>query len=109
MQTSKTKGEKMKNYIRILAIALVGALMLSACGKTDEDKRKEAAAAAAAEAAKPVPLPAAVADKATWQKYLANVVTRNMQGVKSTSPFMYFVPAGDSQDVQDMRNNQQNN
>ena len=99
----------MKNYIRILALALVGALVLSACGKSDEQVRKEAEAAAAAEAAKPVPLPAAGADKAAWQKYLANVVTRNMQGVKSTNPFMYFVPAGDSQDVQDARNNQMNN
>jgi hypothetical protein len=99
----------MKNYIRILSLALVGALMLSACGKSDEQVRKEAEAAAAAEAAKPVPLPAAGSEKAAWQKYLANVVTRNMQGVKTTSPFMYFVPAGDSQDVQDMRSNQQNN
>jgi hypothetical protein len=99
----------MKNYIRILALALVGALVLSACGKSDEQVRKEAEAAAAAEAAKPVPLPAAGADKAAWQKYLANVVTRNMQGVKTTSPFMYFVPAGDGQDVQDARNNQMNN
>lgn len=99
----------MKNYIRILAVALLGALMLTACGKSDEQKRKEAADAAAAEAAKPVPLPAPNADKATWQRYLSNVVTRNMQGVKTTSPFMYFVPAGDSQDVQDMRNNQMNN
>ena len=99
----------MKNYIRILALALLGTLLLTACGKSDEEKRKEADAAAAAEAAKPVPVPAANADKATWQKYLANVVTRNMQGVKSNNPFMYFVPAGDSQDVQDARNNQMNN
>ena len=73
----------MKNYIRILALALVGALVLSACGKSDEQVRKEAEAAAAAEAAKPVPLPAAGADKAAWQKYLANVVTRNMQATSA--------------------------
>ncbi len=99
----------MKKYIRILTLALTGALALSACGPSDEDKQKAAEAAAAAEAAKPVPVPAATADKATWQKYLQNVVIRNMQGVKSNSPFMYYVPAGDAQDVQDARTSQMNN
>jgi hypothetical protein len=99
----------MKNYTRILVLALVGTLALSACGPSDEDKQKAAEAAAAAEAAKPVPVPAPTADKATWQKYLSNVVMRNMQGVKSNNPFMYYVPAGDGQDVQDARNSQMNN
>ncbi|MEP6483579.1 MAG: hypothetical protein ABJB01_03950 [Rudaea sp.] len=99
----------MKKYLRILVLSLAGALVLSACGPTDEDKQKAAAAAAAAEAAKPVPVPAPTADKTTWQKYLSNVVTRNMQGVKSNNPFMYYVPAGDAQDVQDARNSQLNN
>ena len=98
----------MKNYIRILALAMFAALALCACGQSDADKAKAAEAAAAAEAAKPVPLPAANADKAAWQKYLSNVVTRNMQGVKTNSPFMYYVPAGDSADVLDARNNQLN-
>ncbi len=99
----------MKKYIRIFILALTGALVLSACGPTDEDKQKAAEAAAAAEAAKPVPVPAPTADKGTWQKYLSNVVMRNMQGVKSNSPFMYYVPAGDGQDMVDARNSQQNN
>jgi hypothetical protein len=98
----------MKNYIRILALALFAALALCACGQSDEEKAKAAEAAAAAEAAKPVPLPATNADKAAWQRYLSNVVTRNMQGVKTNSPFMYYVPAGDSADILDARNNQLN-
>jgi hypothetical protein len=98
----------MKNYIRILALALFAALALCACGQSDEEKQKAAEAAAAAEAAKPVPVPAPTADKAAWQKYLTNVVTRNMQGVKTNSPFMYYVPAGDSSDILDARNNQLN-
>ena len=99
----------MKKYLRILILSLVTAFVLSACGPTDEDRQKAAAAAAAAEAAKPVPVPATTADKATWQKYLSNVVTRNMQGVKSNNPFMYYVPAGDSQDMVDARDSQINN
>jgi hypothetical protein len=99
----------MKNRIRILFLALASVLMLAACGPSDEDKAKAAADAAAAEAAKPVPLPAAGADDAAWQKYLVSVVTRNMQGVKTNHPFMYYVPAGDSQEAQDARKSQLDN
>ncbi|HTI96874.1 MAG TPA: hypothetical protein VL425_10245 [Rudaea sp.] len=99
----------MKNRIRILFLALASMLMLAACGPSDEDKAKAAADAAAAEAAKPVPLPAAGADDAAWQKYLVSVVTHNMQGVKTNHPFMYYVPAGDSQEAQDARKSQLDN
>ena len=99
----------MKNRIRILFLALASVFMLAACGPSDEDKAKAAADAAAAEAAKPVPLPAAGADDTAWQKYLVSVVTRNMQGVKTNHPFMYYVPAGDSQEAQDARKSQLDN
>lgn len=84
----------MKNYLRILMLALAGALLLSACGPSEADKEKAAEAAAAAEAAKPVPAPAPTADKAAWQNYLVAVVRQNMQGVKTNHPFMYYIPAG---------------
>jgi len=99
----------MKNYLRILFLALAGVLALSACGPSDEEKQKAAAAAAEAEAMKPVPLPAPGADKASWQKYLVSVVKHNMQGVKSNQPYMYFVPSGDAQDGQDARQSQLDN
>ncbi|MDR3385501.1 MAG: hypothetical protein P4L92_00495 [Rudaea sp.] len=99
----------MKNYLRILMLALVGTLALSACGPSEEDKQKAAEAAAAAEAAKPVPAPAADADKTAWQKYLSKTVTQNMQGVKSNHPYMYFIPNGDGTDAQDARKNQLDN
>ncbi|HSN00857.1 MAG TPA: hypothetical protein VLS52_07625 [Rudaea sp.] len=99
----------MKNQIRILFLALAGVFMLAACGPSDEDKQKAAEAAAQAAANAPVPLPAAGADDAAWQKYLVSVVTRNMQGVKTNHPFMYYVPAGDSQEAQDARKSQLDN
>jgi hypothetical protein len=99
----------MKKYLRILMLALVGTLALSACGPSEEDKRKAADAAAAAELAKPVPVPAATADKAAWQKYLVAVVKQNMKDVKTNHPYMYFIPSGDAQDVQDARKNQLDN
>jgi hypothetical protein len=99
----------MKNYLRILMLALTGTLALSACGPSEEDKQKAAEAAAAAEAAKPVPAPAATADKVAWQKYLSRTVTQNMQGVKSSHPYMYFIPNGDGTDALDARKNQLDN
>ncbi|MHB8448203.1 MAG: hypothetical protein ACYC7G_00690 [Rudaea sp.] len=99
----------MNKYIRTLSFALCSALLLAACGPSDEDKQKAAEAAAQVAANAPVPLPAPGADDAAWQKYLVSVVTRNMQGVKTNHPFMYYVPAGDTQAAQDARKSQLDN
>jgi len=99
----------MNKYIRILFPMVFGALALTACGPSDEEKQKAAAEAAAAEARKPVPMPANPADTAAWKNYLSRVVMNNMQGVKTNTPFMYFVPAGDSADMQDQRHSQLDN
>jgi hypothetical protein len=58
---------------------------------------------------KTVPVPAATADKAAWKTYLVSIVRQNMHGVKSNSPYMYFVPGGDEQAVQDDRESQLQN
>jgi len=99
----------MKNYVRILFLALVGVLALSACGPSEEEKAKAASDAAVAEMMKPVSPPAPDADKAAWQKYLVVVVKQNMRGVKTNQPYMYFVPKGDAPDVQDARKSQLDN
>lgn len=96
----------MNKFIRILFLGVFATLTLAACGPSDEEKAKAEAEAAAAEARKPVPMPASATDTAAWRNYLGRVVMNNMQGVKTNSPFMYFVPAGDSADVQDQRNRQ---
>jgi hypothetical protein len=96
----------MKNAFRMLSFALCTVLLLAACGPSDEDKANAAAAAAAAEAAKPVPLPPAGSDDAAWQKYLVSVVTRNMQGVKTNRPYMYYVPAGEDLAAEEARGRQ---
>lgn len=44
-----------------------------------------------------------------WKKYLVSVVTANMQGVKSTRPYMYFVPGGNDDGAQLDRQNQLDN
>jgi hypothetical protein len=99
----------MNQWLRMFAIAAIAALTLIACGPSEEEKEKAAAEAAAAEARKLVPMPTNPADTQAWRNYLGRVVMNNMQGVKTNTPFMYFVPAGDSPEVQDQRKNQADN
>ena len=91
----------MNKIFRTVMLVLFTSVLLAACGQSDEEKQAAADAAAKAAANAPVPLPAAGADDAAWQKYLVSVVTRNMQGVKTNHPFMYYVPAGDSMAAED--------
>jgi len=99
----------MKKYIRAAVLAAAALLVLSACGQSDEEKAKAAAEAAAAEAAKPVPMPTDPSNKSAWQQYLVKIVMRNMQGVKTNHPFMYYVPGGDGPDQVSSRQDQLGN
>lgn len=87
------------------ALAGVMALVLGAC---DQQKSAEPAATTPAATAA-VAMPAAGSDAAAWKKYLADVVMKNMQGVKTNRPYMYFVPAGDDGKAQLDRSNQLDN
>jgi len=97
----------MRKILSIAAFACVATFALSACDNGDKAKQDAAAAAAAAA---PAVLPApATGDKEQWKKYLISVVTANMQGVKSTHPYMYFVPGGDDDAAKGDRANQLEN
>jgi hypothetical protein len=93
----------MRKFLSIVALGLLGSLALSAC-----NKEQEAAKPAEAVVAE-VKMPTDAADTAAWKKYLVDVVKRNMQGVTSRTPYMYFVPAGDDTANQDARINQLDN
>jgi hypothetical protein len=99
----------MNKFIRILFPTALAVLALTGCGPSEEEKAKAAEAAAQAERLRPVPMPTDATDKKAWQTYLGKVVMNNMQGVKTNQPYMYFVPAGDAQDVQDARKSQLDN
>jgi len=107
----------MKNAIRTLILAGAAAFTLAACGPSEADKEKAEAAAAqqqriAAETAALV-LPTDITNKAAWQKYLSAQVTKfmreNQAAVKTSHPYMYYVPPGDDADAQAARQNQLNN
>ncbi|MEO8011026.1 MAG: hypothetical protein ABI650_05225, partial [Dokdonella sp.] len=78
-----------RKFFALIAAAAVMSIALGAC---DSQKAVDAPAAAVATAA--VALPSDPNDASAWKNYLADVVMKNMQGVKSTRPYMYFVPGG---------------
>lgn len=94
-------------YKNLAGAALAGALAL-VLGACDQQKATDSAATTPAATAA-VAMPAAGSDAAAWKKYLADVVMKNMQGVKTNRPYMYFVPAGDDGKAQLDRSNQLDN
>lgn len=87
----------------ILVSACAMAIALSACNK------QEAEEAPVEQAAEVVSVPAPGSEPAAWKKYLAAVVMQNMQGVKTSRPYMYFVPSGDDGKAEMDRSNQLDN
>ena len=82
----------MRKLALYAAVALIGALSLSACQKQ---------AGQTAPQAQQVARPTSPTDTAGWKAYLVQVVTKNMQGMTANQPYMYYVPAGtDDADVQ---------
>ncbi|MGB4859876.1 MAG: hypothetical protein WBP11_11185 [Dokdonella sp.] len=93
-------------FLLILAF-VVAPFALVAC-----DKSKDAASGdeSAAEAAAPAAvMPTDPNDTAGWKKYLGEVVMKNMEGVKSNRPYMYYVPSGEDDKAMGDRANQLEN
>lgn len=96
----------MRNPTSLLILVLAAAFALGAC---NQGQQPAADQAAAEQKPQVLPVPTNPADKAAWKQYLVSVVTANMQGVKSTRPYMYFVPAGDDDTTKADRQNQLDN
>lgn len=92
----------MRKTLITISFMCVALFALGGCNKEDK-AAQDAAAVAPAEV---VTMPAAPGDKAAWKKYLISVVTDNMQDVKTTHPYMYFVPQGDDDAAKADRENQ---
>lgn len=90
----------MRKLMQAALLGLLSVLVLAAC-----DKKEEEVAPVAVE----VKMPTTAGDRAGWKAYLVDVVKRNMAGVTSSRPYMYFVPAGEDQAAQDERINQLEN
>jgi len=91
----------MRKFMQAALLGLVSTLALTACEKKEE--------AAPAPVAVEVKMPTNATDRNAWKAYLVDLVKRNMAGVTSNRPYMYFVPGGDDQAAQDDRINQLQN
>ena len=84
----------MKNLFRVAILLTLPLFAISAC------KKEEAAQPAAAAAVAPVTMPTDPNDTAAWKNYLVSVAKQNMEGVRQR-PYMYYIPAGDTPEIQD--------
>ena len=91
----------------LLILAFVATpFALVACDKNKDSAAADAPAAAAIES---VPMPTDANDTKAWQTYLAAEVMKNMEGVKTNRPYMYYIPAGsDDKAVTDRANQLEN-
>lgn len=95
----------MKNMIAVLML-MAGTALLVGCGdKAADQGAKSTAPAAAATVQLQVP-PAS--DERAWKLYLSNVVKQHMEGIRS-SPYMYYLPAADSEEFEEQFNRQRDN
>ncbi|MBS0589275.1 MAG: hypothetical protein JSR65_01390 [Proteobacteria bacterium] len=93
----------MKKYAFRTILALSAALLLVACGPSEEEKAKVAEAAAKADAmakeTAALVMPKDTIDKAAWAPYFKAVVTKflrdNAATVKTNHPYVYYIPGGD--------------
>ncbi len=92
----------MRKTLITIGFMCVATFALGGCNKNDQ-AAQEAAVEAPVEV---VTMPANATDKTAWKKYLVSVVTANMEGVKTTHPYMYFVPQGEDDAAKSDRGNQ---
>jgi len=85
----------MRKFAFIIALALTATFALSACNKGQQTD---------VQAAQPAKLgkPTSQTDIKAWQAYLTQIIRDHMRGIQN-SPYVYFVPAGDTPDDQAAR------
>jgi hypothetical protein len=83
----------MRKFALLAAVALAAALTLSACGKHEDEQ--QAASAQAAQATRPTDK----SDAEGWNKYLVQLLQKNLQGMSASQPYAYLVTAGDTDEA----------
>ena len=85
----------MRKFAFAVALALTATFALSACNKSQQTDPQAAQPAQ-------VSKPSSATDIKGWQAYLTQIIQAHMQGIQN-SPYVYFVPAGDTPDDQAAR------
>ena len=83
----------MRKFALLAAVALAAALTLSACGKHEDEQ--QAASAQAAQVTRPTDKN----DAEGWNKYLVQLLQKNLQGMSASQPYAYLVTAGDTDEA----------
>lgn len=82
----------MRKLILVAAVALMGCLILSGCGKKQDDQQ-------ASEQTQKVARPTDMNDAKAWNAYLVQLLNSNLEGMKANQPYAYMVKAGDGADI----------
>ena len=67
-----------------LALGLSASLILAGCHQKQAEQTQQATQ---------VSRPGSPTDVAAWQKYMQQLVIKNLQGMTAQQPYVYFVPA----------------
>ncbi|HET7359535.1 MAG TPA: hypothetical protein VFJ04_05255 [Rhodanobacteraceae bacterium] len=79
----------MRKLLFVATLVIAGSFALSACNKQDDSDQQ------AQQQVQKVSKPANPQDDAAWGKYLAQILSSNMQGMTADRPYAYLVPSGD--------------
>jgi hypothetical protein len=93
----------MRKLILVAVLGLTAALILSACGKQQDDQQ------AAAQQVQKVSKPSSPSDTKGWNAYLGQLVQNNLQGMSAPQPYAYLVTAGDTDDAKAQNDRQLQN
>jgi len=96
----------MSKLFRMLVITGIAFTGLIACNQQNTGSNNQSQTNTPAP---PVAMPTDSKDTKAWKTYFQDVVTRNMEGVTTNTPYVYFVPSGDDQPIIDQRKNQLDN
>lgn len=94
----------MNKLLRRVVFGTIAFGLLSGCN--DQNQTDSKPAQTATTAAAPITAPTDSKDTAAWRKYFTDVLTRNMDGLTTTMPYGYFVPAGEDDAMIEQRKNQ---
>jgi hypothetical protein len=83
----------MRKFALVAAVGLAAALTLSACGKLEDEQ--QAASAQAAQVTRPTDKN----DTEGWNKYLVQLLQKNLQGMSASQPYAYLVTPGDTDEA----------
>ena len=80
-----------------LALGLSASLILAGCQKKQAEQTQQTSQ---------ISRPSSPTNMAAWQKYMQQLVIKNMQGMTAQQPYVYFVPAGTDSSDQAKRDRQ---